>query len=77
MELHSLTAVRLSTEKTQFSDLTNNESGKMVGMYRIENTSSEHASVLKYTVMAWGERQPDIYLVSKEGVKVYTQRLVD
>ena len=49
----------------------------MVGMYRIENTSSEHASVLKYTVIAWGERQPDIYLVSKEGVKVYTQRLVD
>ena len=46
-------------------------------MYRIENTSSEHADVLKYTVMAWGERQPDIYLVSKEGVKVYTQRLVE
>ena len=46
----------------------------MVGMYRIENTSSEHISVLKYTVMVWGERQFDIYLVSKEGVKVYTQR---
>ena len=43
-------------------------------MYRIENTTSEHATVLKYTVMGWGERQPDIYLVSKEGVKVYTQR---
>ena len=43
----------------------------MVEMYLIEITSSEHASVLKYTVMAWGERQPDIYLVSKERVKVY------
>ena len=47
----------------------------MDGMYLIENTSSEHVSLLEYTVMAWwGERQPDIYLVSKEGVKVYTQR---
>ena len=49
----------------------------MDGMYLIENTSSEHVSLLEYTVMAWGERQPDIYLVSKEGVKVYTQRLVE
>jgi len=48
----------------------------MVGLYRIENTTSEHASVLKYTVAAWGERQPDAYLVSKEGVKVYTQRIL-
>ena len=46
----------------------------MVGMYRIENTSSEHISMSKYTMMACGERQFDIYLVSKEGVKVYTQR---
>jgi len=45
-------------------------------MYRIENTTSEHASVLKYTVATWGERQPDVYLVSKEGVKVYTQRIL-
>jgi len=48
----------------------------MVGMYRIENTTSEHATVLKYTVLGWGERQPDVYLVSKEGVKVYTQRIL-
>ena len=44
------------------------------GMYRIENTASDHAGVLKYTMLAWGEKQPDIFLVSKEGVKVYTQR---
>ena len=45
------------------------------GMYRIENTASDHAGVLKYTMLSWGEKQPDIFLVSKEGVKVYTQRL--
>jgi len=48
----------------------------MVGLYRIENTASDHASILKSTVLAWGERQPDVYLVSKEGVKVYTQRII-
>jgi len=48
----------------------------MVGLYRIENTASDHASILKTTVLAWGERQPDVYLVSKEGVKVYTQRII-
>ena len=46
----------------------------MSGLYQIENTMAEHASMLKSTVVAWGERQPDMYLVSKEGVKVYTQR---
>ena len=46
----------------------------MTGMYCIENNVTEHASMLKYTVVGWGERQPDMYLVSKEGVKVYTQR---
>jgi len=45
-------------------------------MYRIENTASEHAGVLKHTMLAWGEKQPDIFLVSKEGVKVYTQRIL-
>merc|ERR1719186_261630 len=37
---------------------------------------AEHASMLKSTVVAWGERQPDMYLVSREGVKVYTQRIL-
>jgi len=46
------------------------------GMYRIENTASDHAGVLKYTMLSWGEKQPDIFLVSKEGVKVYTQRIL-
>ena len=48
----------------------------MVGMYRIENTSSEHASVLKSTIVAWGEKQPDVYLVSKDGEKIYTQTIL-
>ena len=46
----------------------------MSGMYRIENTMTEHASMLKYAVVTWGEKQPDMYFVSREGVKVYTQR---
>jgi len=45
-------------------------------MYHIENTASDHAGVLKHTMLAWGEKQPDIFLVSKEGVKVYTQRIL-
>jgi len=45
-------------------------------MYQIENTEDEHASVLKYTMQAWGEKQPDMFLVSTEGVKVYTQRII-
>eukprot|EP00092_Neocalanus_flemingeri_P010726 GFUD01011554.1.p1 GENE.GFUD01011554.1~~GFUD01011554.1.p1 ORF type:complete len:326 (+),score=87.01 GFUD01011554.1:56-1033(+) len=48
----------------------------MTGMYRIENTMEEHASMVKYAVVAWGEKQPDMYLVSSEGVKVYTQRIL-
>jgi len=44
--------------------------------FQIENTESEHASVLRYTIHAWGEKQPDMFLVSKEGVKVYTQRIL-
>jgi len=48
----------------------------MSGMYRIENTMTEHASMLKYAVVTWGEKQPDMYLVSREGVKVYTQRIL-
>jgi len=48
----------------------------MSGMYCIENNVTEHASMLKYTVVGWGEKQPDMYLVSKEGVKVYTQRIL-
>ena len=46
----------------------------MVGMYRIENTVNDHTNLLKQTVNHWGDIQPDMYLVSKEGVKVYTQR---
>jgi len=48
----------------------------MSAVYRIENTVEDHTSVLKNAVSAWGEKQPDIYLVSKEGVKVYTQRVL-
>jgi len=45
-------------------------------MYRVENTLIEHSNLLKLTLTDWGERQPDMYLISLEGVKVFTQRIL-
>jgi len=45
-------------------------------MYHIENTINDHTNLLKQTVTHWGDLQPDMYLVSREGVKVYTQRIL-
>ena len=40
----------------------------------IQTSESEHSAMLCSTVLAWTEKEADMYLVSEEGDKVYSHR---
>ena len=44
--------------------------------YKLEHIMSDHIGVLVGTMQKWGNSQPDVYMISEEGHKIYTQRYV-
>ena len=42
----------------------------------IQTNEGDHTAMLCSTVMAWTEKEADMYLVSEEGYKIYTHRSV-
>jgi len=44
--------------------------------YKLEHIMSDHIGVLVGTMQKWGNSQPDLYMISEEGHKIYTQRLL-
>jgi len=51
-------------------------SKKMTGMLHIESRIEDYSAMLRFTVKEWGEKEPDMFLVSSDGFKVYTQRIL-
>ena len=48
------------------------DSGKT--WYRLEHDTAHHASLLENTVQSWANPQTDVFLISREGHKVFTNR---
>jgi len=44
--------------------------------YKLEHSGEEQKKLLSSTLQKWGNCQPDVYLVSTEGHKIYTQRIL-
>eukprot|EP00092_Neocalanus_flemingeri_P012424 GFUD01013394.1.p1 GENE.GFUD01013394.1~~GFUD01013394.1.p1 ORF type:complete len:385 (+),score=117.37 GFUD01013394.1:45-1199(+) len=44
--------------------------------YKLEHSNEEQRILLSSTVQKWSNSQPDMYMVSTEGHKVYTQRIL-
>jgi len=44
--------------------------------YKLEHSNDEQRSLLSSTVEKWSNCQPDMYIISKEGHKIYTQRIL-
>ena len=42
--------------------------------YKLELSSGEQKTLLSSTVQKWSNCQPDMYIISTEGHKIYTQR---
>jgi len=44
--------------------------------YKLEHSNDEQRSLLSSTVQKWSNCQPDMYIISTEGHKIYTQRIL-
>jgi len=44
--------------------------------YKLELSSGEQKTLLSSTVQKWSNCQPDMYIISMEGHKIYTQRIL-
>ena len=42
--------------------------------YKLEHVPVDHMVVLVETMQKWGNSQPDMYIISEEGHKVYTHK---
>ena len=45
-----------------------------MGEYKLEHDRAAHASLLKTTIQGWSNPQTDVYIISREGHKVFTNR---
>ena len=45
-----------------------------MGEYKLEHDPMAHASLLKSTIQGWSNPQSDVYIISKEGHKIFTNR---
>ena len=45
-----------------------------MGEYKLEHDSLAHASLLRFTMQGWSNPQSDVYIISREGHKVFTNR---
>ena len=45
-----------------------------MGEYKLEHDSLAHASLLRLTMQSWSNPQSDVYIISREGHKVFTNR---
>jgi len=44
--------------------------------YKLEHELSDHMGLLVGTMQKWANGQPDVYIISEEGHKIYTQKLL-
>jgi len=44
--------------------------------YKLEHVAGDHLSVLVETMRKWSNSQPDMYIISEEGHKIYTHKLL-
>jgi len=44
--------------------------------YKLEHSTEEQRKLLSSTLQKWSNCQPDVYLISTEGHKIYTQRVL-
>ena len=42
--------------------------------YKLEHELSDHMGLLVGTMQKWANGQPDVYIISEEGHKIYTQK---
>ena len=45
-----------------------------MGEYKLEHDRMAHTSLLKSTIQGWSNPQTDVYIISKEGHKIFTNR---
>ena len=45
-----------------------------MGEYNLEHDPMAHASLLKSTIQGWSNPQSDVYIISKEGHKIFINR---
>ena len=45
-----------------------------MGEYKLEHDSLAHVSLLRFTMQGWSNPQSDVYIISSEGHKVFTNR---
>jgi len=44
--------------------------------YKLEHVMADHLGVLVGTMQKWSNSQPDVYIISEEGHKIYTQKVL-
>ena len=42
--------------------------------YKLEHVQGDHMAVLMETMHKWSNSQPDMYIISEEGHKIYTHK---
>ena len=45
-----------------------------MGEYKLEHDRMAHASLLKSTIQGWSSPETDVYIISEEGHKIFTNR---
>ena len=45
-----------------------------MGEYKLEHDRMAHTSLLKSTIQGWSNPQTEVYIISKEGHKIFTNR---
>jgi len=49
---------------------------KIAMAYKLEHVPSDHMALLVETMHKWSNSQPDVYIISEEGHKIYTHKLL-
>jgi len=44
--------------------------------YKLEHVLSDHMALMAETMQKWSNSQPDVYIISEEGHKIYTHKLL-
>ena len=44
--------------------------------YKIAHEENVHVGILSSTIQKWSNSHPDIFIISKEGHKIYTQSMI-
>ena len=47
---------------------------QIIMAYKLEHVQGDHMAVLMETMHKWSNSQPDMYIISEEGHKIYTHK---